>query len=60
MERSRAGCPAVITIYQPDQQGTGAFDGGRITGIKPIGGDSLRVVIIEVPAEVDYPLHAEG
>ncbi len=47
---------AAITIYQPDQQGTGAFDGGRITEIKPIGGDSLRVVIIEVPAEVGYPL----
>ena len=47
---------AAITIYQPDQQGTGAFDGGRITEIKPIGRVSLRVVIIEVPAEVGYPL----
>ncbi len=28
---------AAITIYQPDQQGTGAFDGGRITEIKRIG-----------------------
>ena len=26
-----------ITIYPPDIQGTGAFDGGRITEIKPLG-----------------------
>ena len=26
-----------ITVYPPEQQGTGAFDGGRITEIKPIG-----------------------
>ncbi len=50
---------AAITIYQPDQQGAGAFDGGRITEIKPIGGDSLRVVIIEMP-KGDYPLDAKG
>ncbi len=36
-----------------------AFDGGRITEIKPIGGDSLRVVIIEMP-KGDYPLDAKG
>ena len=27
---------AKITIYPPDRQGTGAFDGGKITEIKPI------------------------
>ena len=26
---------AAITIYQPDRQGTGVFDGGRFTEIKP-------------------------
>ena len=26
-----------ITIYPPEVQGVGAFDGGRITEIKPLG-----------------------
>ena len=26
-----------LTVYGPNQQGTGAFDGGKITEIKPIG-----------------------
>ena len=29
--------PMDITIYPPEIQGTGAFDGGRITEIKPLG-----------------------
>lgn len=29
--------PMDITIYPPEVQGTGAFDGGRITEIKPLG-----------------------
>ena len=34
-----------ITIYPPDKQGRGAFDGGRITEYKPIGfpGDGAEV-----------------
>lgn len=26
-----------ITLYSPDQQAKGAFDGGQITELKPIG-----------------------
>jgi len=29
--------PMDITIYPPEVQGTGEFDGGRITEIKPLG-----------------------
>ena len=29
--------PMEITIYPPEDQGTGAFDGGRITETKPLG-----------------------
>ena len=35
---------AKIKIYTPNQQGAGAFDGGKITEIKPIdfpGGTSM-------------------
>ncbi len=30
-----SGMSVAITLYQPDRQGTGAFDGGCITEIKP-------------------------
>ncbi|MFZ3590378.1 pirin family protein [Bacillus sp. DJP31] len=37
-----------IKVYPPDQQGTGAFDGGKITEQKPIGfpGEGSKVVRI--------------
>jgi len=37
-----------VRIYPPAEQGTGSFDGGRITEIKPIGfaGDGASVVRI--------------
>jgi redox-sensitive bicupin YhaK (pirin superfamily) len=34
---SPSGSNVDIEVYPPDRQGTGGFDGGRITEIKPIG-----------------------
>jgi hypothetical protein len=37
-----------ITVYTPNQQGIGAFDGGKITEQKPIGfsGEGWSVILL--------------
>ena len=37
MRMTQQGLSIEMKRYTPDQQGTGAFDGGRITEVKPIG-----------------------
>ena len=37
MSMTQQGLSIEMKRYTPDQQGTGAFDGGRITEVKPIG-----------------------
>ena len=45
---------AAITIYQPDQQGTGVFDGGRITEIKPNPHRAFEIMSYVLAGEIGH------